>query len=941
MRIDAEQLIRENSIVQVVSNYLSLKKEGAEYVGLCPFHTDSKPSLKVNEKKKLYSCFACGAAGDTIDFLTRMGRTFHEACQEINGGYLPESSSPEQRQAKQTDPAPNSWKPVTPAPTEPTEFRHYRHGVASRSWAYRDQDGNVLGYVCRFDLADGSKEVLPYVYATDGNRSEWRWMGLAKPRPLYNLHLLKANPKATALLCEGEKTADAINAHLDQSKTVAVTWIGGSNGIDNADWTPLHGRRLIYWPDHDTDAKYGKNHSKSGQVKPWHEQPGNHAMLEINKKLEPYCSVRKWVNVPSEYPHKWDAADKEWAEGELRKFVTDCISEVPQVPHEVESIYEQEPEQPKEKPKPKPKPQGPKNPAPPEIVKPESGDNMFQANEHFRMLGYDKDENSRLVYFFFSFDAKAVIKLSPSSMTKSNLMMLAPLNWWEQNFPGGKTRIDADAAQQFLIYHSHQVGTFKEKFIRGRGAWVDEGKFIIHTGDMLLVNGDAIPLKSFRSRYVYEIGERLGFGMTQPLPAVEASKLIDKVKWLLWEREINAYLLAGWCVIAPFCGILQWRPHIWVTGPAGSGKSWVMDNVVKKLLGDTALVVQGKTTEAGVRGLLQNDARAVLFDESDVDNNNDKERVQNVLALARSSSYHDGGQIGKGTQSGGSRTYTMRSCFAFSSIGVQLNQQSDRSRFSILGLISFEGKRTKDDFMEFEKDWTRLVTDDFVNGLQSRTMSLLPVILKNSRTFADAVAHVIGQRRIGDQVGGMLAGAYSLSSSKEITYEKAIEWVKARDWSDERGLELTKDEYRLFGRLMGSITKIESEVGPHKERSIGEIILVASHKRTEIGLTSEMASNRLRRIGIRIIDDRIYISNTADSIVAMLRDTPWVNNYNKILERLPGASKEDPMTYYPGIRSRGVSVPLSMVTEGSQDIPNEMPSYFAAKYSDKDDDMPF
>ena len=941
MRIDAEQLIQDNDIVQVVSNYVNLKRQGAEHVGICPFHEDTTSSLKVNGKKKVYKCFACGAGGDAIDFLTRMGRSFHEACQELNGGYLPTESNPEKRQAKESKPAPNSWKPVTPAPNEPNEFRHYRHGVASRSWAYRDQDGNVLGYVCRFDLANGEKEVIPYVYATDGNRSEWRWMGLDKPRPLYNLHIIKQNPKATIIVCEGEKTADAIQAEVDPNKTVATTWIGGSNGIENADFSPLHGRKVVYWPDHDTEQKYPAKHPKAGQVKPWHEQPGNHAMLEINKKLEAHCETRRWVNVPDSYPHKWDAADKEWQEGELRKFVLEFIGDVPTVPHYMEEAFEVEEPKPAEKPK---RPEGPKNPPPPPAVPAQpqeanhGAEQSFAMNDHFRMLGYDKDENSRLVYYFFSFDAKAVIKLSPSSMTKSNLMMLAPLNWWEQYFPGGKSsRVDADAAQQFLIFHSHQVGTFKEKFIRGRGAWVDEGKFIIHTGDVLLVNGDATPLKAFRSRYVYEIGERLGFGMSDGLKASEASKLVEKAKWLLWEREINAYLLAGWCVIAPFCGILQWRPHIWVTGPAGSGKSWVMDNIVKRLLGDTALVVQGKTTEAGVRGLLQNDARAVLFDESDVDNNNDKERVQNVLALARSSSYHDGGQIGKGTQSGGSRTYTMRSCFAFSSIGVQLNQQSDRSRFSILGLISFEGKRIKDDFMEFERDWMALVTEDYVKALQARTMSLLPVILKNSRTFADAVAHVIGQRRIGDQVGGMLAGAYSLTSSKEISYEAAIEWVKSRDWSDERGLELTKDEYRLFGRLMGFMTKVETEMGP-RDRTIGELILIAARLRSELGVSSDMASNRLRRLGFRIIKDRVYISSTADSIVSMLRDTPWVNNYNKILERLPGAEKEEPMTYFPGIRSRGVSVLLSMVSEGS-DMPIETP--YSAQWMSEKDDCPF
>lgn len=903
--IDAESILQKTDIVQVIGRYLTLKRQGSEHVGTCPFHNDEKASLQVNPKKQIFKCFACGVGGDSIEFLTRMGRTFHEAIEELNGGVMPEGVNSEQRTVAPSKP--NSWRHVNPAPVNAGQITHYKHGPASMVWTYRNANGAVIGHVVRFDTPNG-KEVLPYCYATDGNRSEWRWMGFDKPRPLYNLHLISQHESASIIIVEGEKTADAVQDGFDPARTVVTTWIGGANGIDNADFSILFGRKIVFWPDND--------------------EPGRKAMHLINEKLRLACSTRKWLNVPEEYPQKWDGADKEWQRGELKAFVLENISEVPtyipvqepvtiQVKGEVVTDGKFEADV-VDKPK-KVKLEGPKNPPPPPLlpdVKPE--ENRFD-NPHFRMLGYDKDENSRLAYYFFSFDAKAVIKLSPTSMNKANLMMLAPLNYWEGQFPG-KGKFDVDAATQFLMMNSHRVGTFKDKFIRGRGAWVDDGRFIIHTGDMLIVDGELRPLKEFRSKYVYEVGERLGFGTSQPLKSADAYKLIDMAKWLMWERDINAYLLIGWCVITPFCGILQWRPHIWVTGPAGSGKSWVMENVVKKLLGETAIVVQGKTTEAGVRGILQNDARPVLFDETDVDSHNDKERVQSVLALARSSSYHDGGVIGKGTQSGSSRTYTMRSSFAFSSIGVQLNQQSDRSRFTTLGLVSFEGKRSKEDFVDFEKGWRDMVSDEYVKALQSRTMRALPVILKNSRTFADAVTFVIGQRRIGDQVGGMLAGAYSLSSSAEISYEDAVKWVQDRDWTEEKGLELTKDEYQLFGRLMGHVTRIESQFGI-VDRSIGEIILIAANKSSELGISADTANNRLRRLGFKVGDGRLLISNTADGIISIIKDTSWANNYNKILERLPGAMKVGPRTYFPGLKARGVSLPLTMVTEGSDEIP--------------------
>ena len=56
-------------IVEVVSEYVALKKSGANYWGLCPFHNDKKPSMSVSPTKGIFKCFSCGAGGDAIKFL--------------------------------------------------------------------------------------------------------------------------------------------------------------------------------------------------------------------------------------------------------------------------------------------------------------------------------------------------------------------------------------------------------------------------------------------------------------------------------------------------------------------------------------------------------------------------------------------------------------------------------------------------------------------------------------------------------------------------------------------------------------------------------------------------------------------------------------------------------------------------------------------------------
>lgn len=72
MQFDASLISRiqqANDIVDVISEHLSLTKKGKELVGLCPFHTDHKPSLYVNPAKQIFKCFACGAGGDVLKFV--------------------------------------------------------------------------------------------------------------------------------------------------------------------------------------------------------------------------------------------------------------------------------------------------------------------------------------------------------------------------------------------------------------------------------------------------------------------------------------------------------------------------------------------------------------------------------------------------------------------------------------------------------------------------------------------------------------------------------------------------------------------------------------------------------------------------------------------------------------------------------------------------------
>lgn len=82
---DLKDIIKETPLSQIIGSYIPLKIKGNVIEGICPFHPDHHPSLKVNDQKKLFMCFACQTGGDAITFVQKFrGVGFIDALKEIS-----------------------------------------------------------------------------------------------------------------------------------------------------------------------------------------------------------------------------------------------------------------------------------------------------------------------------------------------------------------------------------------------------------------------------------------------------------------------------------------------------------------------------------------------------------------------------------------------------------------------------------------------------------------------------------------------------------------------------------------------------------------------------------------------------------------------------------------------------------------------------------------
>ena len=79
-----DEIRQSNDIVDVISQYVRLKRSGRNYFGLCPFHNEKSPSFSVSPDKQIFHCFGCGVGGNVFTFLMKIeGISFIEAIQNL------------------------------------------------------------------------------------------------------------------------------------------------------------------------------------------------------------------------------------------------------------------------------------------------------------------------------------------------------------------------------------------------------------------------------------------------------------------------------------------------------------------------------------------------------------------------------------------------------------------------------------------------------------------------------------------------------------------------------------------------------------------------------------------------------------------------------------------------------------------------------------------
>jgi predicted P-loop ATPase len=268
------------------------KLVGKEYVAASINGGDGR-SFSFNTESGKWADFSAGEKGGDIISLYAKAKNIQmlQAAKEIDKKFLGGLSEKIQNYPAAPTSSSDSIIIKPPKNAPPPQLP-----ANATRWVYRDKDGYPLFYIVRaLNAETGKKFYYPQVFQSDG-----RWVKKHFPNPvLYRLNELldPKNEKKWVCVVEGEKAADAAQKILGDNYIV-TTWCGGVNNWKKTDWSPLSGRKVLFWADaDDRDLKTNI-------------RPGQKCMDDIYVHLMKSLILVKYIDITSSGKSGgWDAAD--------------------------------------------------------------------------------------------------------------------------------------------------------------------------------------------------------------------------------------------------------------------------------------------------------------------------------------------------------------------------------------------------------------------------------------------------------------------------------------------------------------------------------------------------------------------------------------------------------------------------------------------------------
>ena len=377
-----------------------------------------------------------------------------------------------------------------------------------------------------------------------------------------------------------------------------------------------------------------------------------------------------------------------------------------------------------------------------------------------------------------------------------------------------------------------------------------------------------------------------------------------------WKRKLEVDVFFGWIAAACLGGFPDWRAHLYVYGSRGSGKSKLME-LAASLLGDLAGGVVNDATEAGLRQSRNNQARPILIDEFEPDDNaRNGVRQDGILALFRRMSGGDGGRISRGGADHSSVSFrTLGAAYVTSINHIELEPQ-DRSRFVMLEL---DAVPDIDNPAQGAADLKALEST-----VRSKSRGFFQRMLAQSsrwdatRASIAAKARSLGaDARQAATVSTILAGRDLLLFDDQICTSRlnALEPYLREMIGDASETDVASEGAEALDHLLSSMVMLDQGV----RRTVRELLQSVIAGTSIVGVTDP--NGALNRFGVHVLQDKECVAvrlGKTSPIAKLYSETKWRSGaHGSALLKLDGVEKpKSAVRLSPNLQQRAILVPF-------------------------------
>lgn len=327
----------------------------------------------------------------------------------------------------------------------------------------------------------------------------------------------------------------------------------------------------------------------------------------------------------------------------------------------------------------------------------------------------------------------------------------------------GDPYFDHLAMADDLMEACHDIGVYRESKRREAGTWLaTDGGLISNSEVAFNDRGEVMPRVAADGTYVLPAG-RAGLDLAPDdvqASAVEVQEFERAFgSWEWGMAGASAYLL-GWVACAVYSGALAWRPHLYITGRAGAGKS-TLARLLGALFGRGVERPVGQLTQAGILQKLGGRAIPCLIDETETGKSNKSTLAALDVARWASSMTEDDAGVLRGTARGAPISYRVFSPFVFLGITLPRLDAADESRAVTLEMLN----------QKWDAGPSRLLMDESYAAAQGRKLRRLalsrwPVFQAALPQVRAAILAKGGSARQADTLGSLLAGYWCVTSAQ-------------------------------------------------------------------------------------------------------------------------------------------------------------------------------